>query len=105
MKNIVATEVARHSLRQIGRASREMFGVEQADLYRQQLRTSVARLANGTLPSRSCRAVIAADLREDIRFVRSGQHMIIFLESPTEIVVLDFLHQNMDLAGRIAKLG
>ncbi len=61
-------------------------------------------LAAGHVPHQSCRMAFAADLRDDLRFSRAGQHFVVFIESEAEIVVLDFLHQSMDLPGKIAAL-
>jgi plasmid stabilization system protein ParE len=45
--------------------------------------------------------MFADDLREDLRFARAGNHFVIFVETPDEVLIVDFLHQSADIAGRL----
>ena len=58
-------------------------------------------IADGALHHKSCRTVFADDLREDLRFTRAGQHYVIFIETAQEVVIVDFLHQSANIAGRL----
>lgn len=92
---------ASQSYRQIGRYTRDRYGKGQMQDYLDHLLLRCKLLANGNLPSRSCRTVFADDLREDLRFVSAGQHFIIFTEALGGIVVVDFLHQSADISARL----
>ena len=48
--------------------------------------------------------LIAQDLPEDLRFTRSGQHFIVFIEDATQVIIVDFLHSRADLPGKLAAL-
>ena len=43
-------------------------------------------------------------LPEDLRFTRSGQHFIVFIEDAAQVIIVDFLHSRSDLPGKIAAL-
>ena len=45
--------------------------------------------------------MFADDLAADLRFTRAGQHFVIFVEAPDEVLIVDFLHQSADIAGRL----
>jgi len=44
-------------------------------------------------------------LPEDLRFTRAGQHFIVFVEMPDQVIVVDVLHSRSDLPRRLAALG
>jgi len=56
------------------------FGPRQAQAYEEDLIARCSGIASGTVSSKSCRALIDPDLSEDLRFTRSGQHFIVFVE-------------------------
>ncbi|WP_412545430.1 hypothetical protein [Maricaulis sp. MIT060901] len=47
----------------------------------------------------SCRTLV-----EDLRFVRSGQHFIVFIDYETDVVIVDFLHARSNLDRHLADL-
>jgi plasmid stabilization system protein ParE len=96
---------ARDRFEEIAEWTRGRFGPAQARVYLNQIIERCERLASGELPSRSCRDVFVLDLREDLRFVRAGRHLIIFVDTGREVVVIDFLHQSSDLTRRLGALG
>ena len=63
-----------------------------------------AEIAAGTAVSQDCRRLIAPDLPEDLRFTRCGQHFVVFIEDPAQVVIVDFLHSRADLPARLASL-
>lgn len=92
---------ASQSYRQIGRYTRDRYGKGQMQDYLGHLLLRCKMLADGHLPSRSCRTVFDEDLRDDLWVVTAGQHYIIFTETAEGIVVIDFLHQSADIAARL----
>ncbi|MFN7055743.1 type II toxin-antitoxin system RelE/ParE family toxin [Hyphomonas sp.] len=82
----------------------ETFGPRQAEAYEQDLIACCTGIAAGTVLSHSCRKLIDANLPEDLRFARSGQHFIVFIEDAAEIIILDFLHARADLPGKLSAL-
>ena len=45
--------------------------------------------------------MFADDLREDLRFARAAQHFVILVETEAVVLIVDFLHQSADIAGRL----
>lgn len=104
-KTVRLTRRARTAFRDIGRWIEEAFGRGQAAHYLALLLEQCKAVAEGHMFSQSCRALVAGDVPEDYRFVRAGQHFVVFVETETEIVVIDFIHSRLDLPGKIAELG
>lgn len=98
------TRQAERTLGDIASWTIDTFGPRQAAAYRDELIACCAELAAGTAPSKSCRALVERSLPEDLRFVRAGQHFIVFIETPATVIVLDFLHVRSNLPARIADL-
>jgi toxin ParE1/3/4 len=92
---------AETSLDQIGAYSRENFGKARGQAYVAALLDRCRAIASGRLPTRYCRDVFAPSLRAELRYTRSGRHFIIFLETPDEIQIIDFIHQSADIGGRL----
>ena len=90
------------SLEDIGEWSKDHFGDRQADAYLDLLIAQCDAVAEGLAHHQSRRDIFAADLREDLRFTRIGQHYVVFVETDLEVLVVDFVHQRMDL-GRVVK--
>jgi plasmid stabilization system protein ParE len=97
------TRQAEASLVEIARWTVEIFGPRQAEAYESDLIERCRRVADGTATSQSCQ-VIDPRLPEALRFTRSGRHLIVFVERPDMIVVVDFLHGRSDLPSRLAHL-
>ncbi len=91
------------ALRNIRRWTVENFGVTQTALYLTDLRQCMVGIAEDTVMTWDCSRLVP-DAPEGYRFARVGQHYLIFVESTSEVAILDVIHQRMDLAGKIAKL-
>lgn len=98
------TRGAEAALTEIARWTYESFGPRQADAYRDDLIARCIEIADGSVPSQDCRRLISVDLAEDLRFTRAGQHFVIFVETPAQITIIDFLHARTDLPSRLAVL-
>jgi len=98
------TRQAEASLVEIARWTLETFGPRQAEAYEDDLIARCQHIADGSAPSQDCRRLIAPDLHEDLRFTRSGQHFIVFIEEAAQVIIVDFLHSRADLPGRLASL-
>ena len=92
---------AERSLEAIAEWTREEFGPLQAEVYLGRLLAAIDRLAEGTLRGRSARAEWGEDVREGLLFVRAERHVVLFIEEPEEVVVVDVLHGAMDLPRRV----
>lgn len=100
----VLTRQAEAALREIADWTVQTFGLRQADSYAEDLIARCAEIARGEAPSQECRRLIAPDLPEELRFARAGQHFIVFINTPEQVVVVDFLHGRSDLPRRLANL-
>jgi toxin ParE1/3/4 len=89
------------ALEDIGEWSTENFGLVRAQRYSGDLLAVCRRIALEEAHWQSCREVFAPHLRSELRFARSGRHFIIFIETATEFVIIDFIHQSADLGGRL----
>jgi len=98
------TRAAQASLIDIARWTFESFGPRQADAYEEDLIATCRDIAAGTALSQDCRRLIDPDLPEDLRFARCGQHFIVFVEGPDQVIIIDFLHSRSDLPGKLAAL-
>jgi len=101
----VLTRQAEETLQDIADWTFATFGPRQAQIYGEELITRCNGLAKGHLPSRSCRTLVDPDLPEDLRYLRAGQHFIVFVEAQDQLIIVDFLHVRSDLPRRLAALG
>ncbi|MFY1709097.1 type II toxin-antitoxin system RelE/ParE family toxin [Tritonibacter scottomollicae] len=101
----VLTRQAEDSLQDIADWTFATFGPRQAQVYGEELIDRCTGLAQGHVPSRPCRALVAPDLPDDLRYVRAGQHYVVFIDGPDQLIVIDFLHVRCDLPRRLAALG
>lgn len=99
------TRQAEASLVEIARWTQETFGPRQAAAYEEDLIARCVAIAAGTAMSQDCRRLIDPDLPEDLRLARAGQHFVIFVEDPDQVIIIDFLHARSDLPRRLAALG
>ena len=95
---------AKAAFRDIGRWTEEAFGRGQAAHYLAMVLERCEAVAEGHASSHSCRELVVGKVPEDYRFVRAGQHYVVFVETDTEVLVLDFIHSRMDLPGKVAGL-
>jgi toxin ParE1/3/4 len=98
------TRQAEASLLDIALWTIETFGPRQAKAYEEDLIARCSEIASGRAPSQSCREIIDPDLKEDLRFTRSGQHFIVFVEDDARVIVVDFLHSRSDLPAKLENL-
>ncbi len=92
---------AEFSLDAIAAFSRETFGNIRGQAYVATLLERCRKIALGQLQTRPCRSQFGDDLRDDLRFVRSGSHNVIFVETPSGVTIIDFIHQSADIGGRL----
>ena len=98
------THAAERSLIDIAIWTVETFGPRQAAAYEEDLIAACLRIAAGTAQSQDCRRIIDPDLPEDLRFVRAGQHFVVFVEDAEQVIIIDFLHSRTDLPRHLANL-
>lgn len=98
------TKLAVHALVGISRWTIETFGPRQAEAYEADLLDACRSIASGEAVSVSCRALVEDLVNEDLRFVRSGQHFIVFIDHETDVVIVDFLHARSNLDRHLAGL-
>ena len=96
------TRRAEASLTEIARWTIESFGLRQAELYEAELLSRCESILSGQAYSRSC-AVLVDDV-EDLRFIRAGEHFLVFLDQPDEVIIVDILHSRSDLPRHVAAL-
>lgn len=80
----------------------EQFGLKQAELYENEVLTRCQAILNGQAHSKSCAVLI--DEAADLRFARAGEHFLVFLDQPDEVIIVDILHSRSDLPRHIAAL-
>ena len=99
------TRQAERSLVEIARWTFQTFGPRQAEAYEADLIARCVAIAAGGAPSQDCRRLIDPDLVDDLRFTRVGQHFIVFVDMPDQVIIVDVLHSRSDLPRRLAALG
>ncbi len=98
------TRQAEASLLEIALWTIDTFGPRQAQAYEEDLIARCSGIASGSVASQSCRMIIDPDLKEDLRFARSGQHFIVFVEDDASVIIVDFLHSRSNLPEKLASL-
>lgn len=98
------TRAAETSLTNIAVWTFETFGLRQADAYETDLFEVCRVIAAGDVQARDCRSLIDPDLPEDLKFIRCGEHYIVFVSTPEQVTILDFIHVRTDLPARLASL-
>ncbi|MEY8829730.1 type II toxin-antitoxin system RelE/ParE family toxin [Sedimentitalea sp. XS_ASV28] len=101
-RSLRLTRRAEASLVEIARWTIENFGLRQAELYEAELLSRCDAILNGQAHSRSCAVLV--DGAEDLRFVRAGEHFLVFLDRPDEVIIVDILHSRSDLPRHVAAL-
>ncbi|WP_127115780.1 type II toxin-antitoxin system RelE/ParE family toxin [Shimia sediminis] len=96
------TRRAEDSLTGIARWTIDTFGPRQADLYQAELIARCEAIVAGRVHSRSCAVLV--DGAEDLRFLRAGEHFLVFLERPEEVIIVDILHSRSDLPRHVQAL-
>ena len=98
------TRQAEASLVDIALLTIEMFGPRQAAAYEEDLIGRCIEIADGAAISQECRRLVDPELREDLRFTRTGRRFIVFVEDADQVTIVDFLHARSDLPRRLAAL-
>ena len=98
------TRAAEASLVDIALWTIQTFGPLQAGAYEADLIERCEAIARGEAPWQICRKVIDPRLPEDLRFTRCGEHLIVFVDEPDRVIIVDFLHGRRDQAARLAEL-
>ncbi len=96
------TRRAESSLTEIARWTIETFGLRQAELYEAELLNRCESILKGEAHSRSCADLV--DGAKDLRFIRAGEHFLVFLDRSDEIIIVDILHSRSDLPRHVASL-
>lgn len=96
------TRRAEESLIEIARRTIEKFELRQADIYEAELLSRCEAIVNGHAHSRSCSILV--DDAEDLRYLRAGEHFLVFLDPPEEVIIVDILHSRSDLPRHVAAL-
>ncbi len=98
------TRAAKTSLIDIALWTIETFGLRQADAYEADLLEACRVIALGEAQARDCRSLLDPDLPDDLKFTRCGEHYIVFVSEPEQVIILDFIHVRTDLPTRLATL-
>lgn len=98
------TRQAEASLVDIALWTLENFGSRQSAAYEEDLIRRCIDIADGTAISQGCRQLIDPSLPEDLRFTRSGQHFVVYIEDSDRVIIVDFLHSRSDLPRKLAAL-
>lgn len=96
------TRRAEASLLEIASWTIENFGPLQAELYEAELLSRCDAILNGRAHSRSCAVLV--ENADELRFVRAGEHFLVFLDRPDMVIIVDILHSRSDLPGHVAAL-
>jgi len=96
------TRRAEASLTEIAKWTIENFGLRQAERYEAELLNRCESILNGQAHSRSC-AVLVDDV-EDLRFIKAGEHFLVFLDRSDEVIIVDILHSRSDLPRHVTSL-
>ena len=103
MKPFRLTRQAEAHLAEIAEWTIQTFGARQADAYEEDLLYRCQQIANGTAHHQSCSPLLT-DNDTDLRFTRSGQHFIVFIEDEDEAIIIDFLHSRSDLPAKLSHM-
>ena len=96
------TRQAEASLVDIALWTFENFGSGQSAACEEDLIRRCIDIADGTAISQGYRQLIDPSLPEDLRFTRSGQHFVVYIEDSDRVIIVDFLHSRSDLPRKLA---
>ena len=102
MRPVRFTRAAEASLGEIADWTLETFGAAQALGYETELLSRCDAIAEGRAHSRDC-STLAPEGR-GLRYVRAGEHFLVYAEREDDIVIVEVLHSRSDLPTRLAKL-
>ena len=95
---------AEKSLVEIAQWTFQTFGPRQADAYEQDILDRLDAIANGVAHTRSCQSLLDEKTERDVRYTHVGSHYLIYAEYDENFVLLDVLHQRVDLPRRLAHI-
>lgn len=98
------TQHAERALVEIAGWTVRTFGPQQAASYEQELLRVCKSIAGGSALIYDCSALAGPDAARKLSFARAGRHFVIFAEIGETIVILDFLHERVDLPAKLALL-
>ena len=98
------TAQAEQSLIEIAQWTFQTFGPRQADAYEQDILDKLDAIAAGIAHNQSCHSLLDEPSERDVRYTRVGSHYLIFAEYDEHFVLLDVLHQRVDLPRRLAHI-
>ena len=96
------TRRAEASLTEVARWTSENLGLCQAEPYEAEVLNRCEEILSGQAHSLSCPVLV--DEADDLRFTRAGEHFLVFLDHPDEVVIVDILHARSDLSRHAAAL-
>nr|WP_217357569.1 type II toxin-antitoxin system RelE/ParE family toxin [Ruegeria arenilitoris] len=96
------TRRAESSLVEIARWTIDKFGPHQADLYEQELIARCQAITVGRVASRSCSLLVEG--AAELRYVRAGEHFLVYLDQPDSVIIVDILHSRCDLPRHLSAL-
>lgn len=91
MNSYRLTPAARHDLSLIWDFTRESWDRDQAEVYVNEIRAAIERIAADPARGRACDAIRAGYRRYSI-----GGHLIFYVEGAETVDVIRILHQRMD---------
>ncbi len=106
MKPFRLTPQAEARLTDIALWTVNQFGVDQARRYERELIHRLKALASGDPPhGRPCGLLVPVrNSDSDLYYYRQGRHYIIYRNTPTQLIVIDFVHGSRDLPSILEEL-
>ena len=93
MLNIVHRPLARIDIKAIWRYTHNKWGLNQADLYVQELGQAINNLANVPMSG-----VAIEQVHQGCRLFHFRRHLVIYTVSDNNLILQRVLHQRMDIA-------
>ena len=98
MKPFRLTPQAEARLTDIAFWTVSQFGVDQARRYERELTDRLKALASGNPPhGRSCGLLVPDKDSDDLYYYRQGRHYIVYRDTPSQLIVIDFVHGSRNL--------
>ena len=104
-KRLRVTPHAVQAIEELARWTLESFGPKHMASYEEHLVLRCMEAAIGFETGQDCRSLIDPELCEDLRYLRAGQHFVVFLQSRDQIIIIDVLHGRIDVPRRLMGLG
>jgi toxin ParE1/3/4 len=98
------TPQAEQSMFEIAQWTFQTFGPRQADAYEQDILDRLDAIVVGIAHNRSCQSLLDKKTERDVRYTHVGSHYLSYAEYDEHFVLLDVLHQRVDLPRRLAHI-